>query len=123
MAKEYAYYIEGNKVGIVEKDTAFSNNISSKEYGPGVSRAMWKSPQSSVTDGLEIKYAHSLIYRKTGAGAGSGVNDRVMAWGSNGDNLTLFNFGSVSYDTWAGKSVGDTILISGILHLMMKLML
>jgi len=60
--KEYAYYIEGNKVGIVEKDTAFNNNVDSKEYGPGVARAMWKSPQSSVTDGLEIKYANSSIY-------------------------------------------------------------
>ena len=60
--KEYAYYIEGNKVAIVERDTAFDNNVDSKEYGPGVSRAMWKSPQSSVTDGLEIKYAHSPEY-------------------------------------------------------------
>ena len=63
MAKEYAYYIEGNKVAIVEKDTAFNNNINSKEYGPGVSRAVWKSPQSSITDGLEVKYAYSPKYR------------------------------------------------------------
>jgi len=63
MAKEYAYYIEGNKVAIVERDTAFDNNVNSKEYGPGVSRAMWKSPKTSVTDGLEIKYAYSPKYR------------------------------------------------------------
>tara|TARA_Y100001963_G_scaffold81916_1_gene113622 strand:- start:2225 stop:2923 length:699 start_codon:yes stop_codon:yes gene_type:complete len=62
MAKEYSYYIEGNKVAIVERDTAFDNNVDSKEYGPGVSRAMWKSPQSSVADALEIKYAHSPDY-------------------------------------------------------------
>ena len=62
MAKEYAYYIEGNKVAIVERDTAFDNNVNSKEYGPGVSRAMWKSPKTSVADGLEIKYAHSPNY-------------------------------------------------------------
>ena len=60
--KEYAYYIEGNKVAIVERDTAFDNNVDSKEYGPGVSRAMWKSPQSSVADGLEIKYAYAPNY-------------------------------------------------------------
>ena len=60
--KEYAYYIEGNKVAIVERDTAFDNNVDSKEYGPGVSRAMWKSPKTSVTDGLEIKYAYSPKY-------------------------------------------------------------
>jgi len=63
MAKEYAYYIEGNKVAIVERDTAFDNNVNSKEYGPGVSRAMWKSPKTSVTDGLEIKYAYNPKYR------------------------------------------------------------
>jgi len=63
MAKEYAYYIEGNKVAIVERDTAFDNNVNSKEYGPGVSRTMWKSPKTSVTDGLEIKYAYSPTYR------------------------------------------------------------
>tara|TARA_R100001198_G_C5231507_1_gene210548 strand:+ start:1580 stop:2272 length:693 start_codon:yes stop_codon:yes gene_type:complete len=62
MAKEYAYYIEGNKVAIVERDTAFDNNVNSKEYGPGVSRAMWKSPKTSVTDGLEIKYAYNPKY-------------------------------------------------------------
>ena len=30
-AKEYAYYIEGNKIAIVERDTAFDNNVDSKE--------------------------------------------------------------------------------------------
>ena len=63
MAKEYAYYIEGNKVAIVERDTAFNNDLTSHEFGPGVVRNMWKSPQSSVTDGLEIKYAYSPKYR------------------------------------------------------------
>ena len=63
MAKEYAYYIEGNKVAIVERDTAFTNNVDSREYGPGVSRSYWKSPLSSVTDGLEIKYAYSPVYQ------------------------------------------------------------
>ena len=58
-AKEYAYYIEGNKVAIIERDTAFDNNVDSKEYGPGVVRSNFKSPQSSVTDGLEIKYAQT----------------------------------------------------------------
>tara|TARA_R100001129_G_scaffold186253_1_gene177165 strand:+ start:4204 stop:5262 length:1059 start_codon:yes stop_codon:yes gene_type:complete len=67
MAKEYAYYIEGNKVAIVERDTAFDNNVNSKEYGPGVSRAMWKSPKTSVTDGLEIKYAYIPEYNLTTA--------------------------------------------------------
>ena len=62
MAKQYAYYLEGNKLGVVEKDTNFDNNVQSKEFGPGVSRHAWKSPQSSVADAIEIKYAHSPDY-------------------------------------------------------------
>ena len=62
MAKEYAYYLEGGKLAVVERDTSFDNNVESKEFGPGVSRQQWKSPKSSITDGLEIKYAYSPIY-------------------------------------------------------------
>ena len=62
MAKQYAYYLEGGKLAIVEKDTSFDNNVESKEFGPGVARQMSKSPQSSVADGLEIKYAYTPNY-------------------------------------------------------------
>jgi hypothetical protein len=62
MAKEYAYYLEGGKLAIVERDTNFDNNVDSKEFGPGVSRQQWKSPKTSVVDGLEIKYAYSPNY-------------------------------------------------------------
>ena len=62
MAKQYGYYLEGNKVAIVEKDTSFDNNVASKEFGPGVARQSWKSPLTAVSDGLEIKYAYSPEY-------------------------------------------------------------
>ena len=29
MAKEYAYYLEGNKIALVERDTNFDNNVDS----------------------------------------------------------------------------------------------
>ena len=51
MAKEYAYYIEGNKVAIVEKDTTFNNDLTSHDFGPGASNQQWKSPQSSYCFG------------------------------------------------------------------------
>jgi|TARA_R110000824_G_scaffold9859_11_gene43694 hypothetical protein len=54
--KQYAYYLEGSRLAIVEKDTAFDNNVGSKEYGPGIARQQWKSPTSSVSSGIEIKY-------------------------------------------------------------------
>ena len=57
--KQYAYYIEGNRIAIVEKDTNFSNNVDSKEFGPGAARQEWKSPQSNVSSGLELKYTNA----------------------------------------------------------------
>ena len=51
--KDYAYYIEGNEIAVVEKDVSFDNDVTSKEYGPGASRANWGSPKSTVANGLE----------------------------------------------------------------------
>ena len=60
--KDYGYYIKGNKIGLVERDTRFENDVSSKDYGPGTNRVQWKSPLSTVADGLEIQYAYSPEY-------------------------------------------------------------
>ena len=57
--RQYAYYLEGNRIAIVEKDVSFSNNVDNKEFGPGVARQEWKSPTASVTDGLELKYTNA----------------------------------------------------------------
>ena len=59
---EYAYYIKGNKLAIVEKDTAFDNDVNSKNYGPGSNKAQWKSPLNSVSDGIEVQYVYSPNY-------------------------------------------------------------
>ena len=61
-SKDYAYYIEGGKLGLVEKDVSFDNDVESKEFGPGVSRQLFKSPQSTVADALEFKYAYAPTY-------------------------------------------------------------
>ena len=60
--KEYAYYVVGNQIGIVEKDVNFDNDPNSKDYGPGVERNAWKSPLSSVADALKIEYVYSPKY-------------------------------------------------------------
>ena len=57
-SKQYAWYLEGNKIAIIEKDVSFDNDVESKDYGPGASRQRWESPKTSVTDGLEIKYTY-----------------------------------------------------------------
>jgi hypothetical protein len=60
--RQYAYYIKGNQVGIVEKDSRFDNDISSKDYGPGSNQIDWKSPLASIADGLEVQYVYSPKY-------------------------------------------------------------
>ena len=62
-AKEYGYFLKGNKVAIVEKETTFDNDANSRDYGPGSDRAQWKSPLTAVTDGLEIEYTYAPEYR------------------------------------------------------------
>ncbi len=61
--KQYGYYFKGSKLALVEKDTSFDNDVTSKEYGPGSDRAQWKSPKSTVADGLEIQYTYVPTYK------------------------------------------------------------
>ena len=77
--KEYAFYIEGSKLCIVERDTQFDNDVNSRDYGPGVHRSQWKSPKSSVTDGIQLLYTYSPTYRTY-----QGVNDIDNTYYSNG---------------------------------------
>ena len=60
--KEYAFYIEGTKLCIVERDTQFDNDVNSRDYGPGVHRTQWKSPKSTVADGIQLQYTHTPEY-------------------------------------------------------------
>ena len=60
--RQYAYYLEGNQLAIIEKDVSFDNDVDSKDYGPGASRQRWESPQATVAEGLEIKYTYALDY-------------------------------------------------------------
>ena len=62
-SKQYAYYLEGNQIAIVEIDVSFDNDVDSKDYGPGASRQRWESPQSTVADGLKVKYVYAPTYR------------------------------------------------------------
>jgi hypothetical protein len=63
-SREYAYFLKGSKISIVERDVtaAFDNDLSSRDYGPDVQYSSWKSPKAAVTDGLELEYAYSPVY-------------------------------------------------------------
>ena len=65
-SKEYAYYIKGNKVAIVQKDWTSSGGQTLSQ--PGLNdlgsqgALLWKSPKESITDGLEMQYVYSPQY-------------------------------------------------------------
>jgi len=68
-AKEYAYYLEGSQIAIVEKDVSFDNDIDNKDYGPGASSQRWKSPQDDIDLGLHVKYVYSPTFKVYGTPA------------------------------------------------------
>ena len=112
--RQYAYYLEGNQVAIVEKDVSFDNNVDSKDYGPGASRQRWESPQATVADGLEVKYVYAPTYRvKSTGNEGTDVH-RFIAWGSDGTNLLLFSYGvAAQTDLSSLFAADDWIYIEG----------
>ena len=59
VAKEYAYYMQGNKLAVVEKDATFVNDPNSRDY---ISEVEWKSPKTDVANGLEIVYTYAPNY-------------------------------------------------------------
>ena len=113
MAKEYAYYIEGNKIAIVEQDTTFNNNLDSREFGPGVVRNFWKSPQSAVTDGLEIKYAYSPDYFIVDKDTSFDVN--ITKYKSSSDNFLMIQDNTSTHEDYTtapqSLSVGSYIVL------------
>lgn len=70
--KEYIYQINGNKLVLVEKDFSSTdglNYVYSGVSGDGITddvpsgSTIIKSPITSVTDGIELEYAYSPMYR------------------------------------------------------------
>tara|TARA_X000001382_G_scaffold125242_1_gene110537 strand:+ start:1242 stop:1925 length:684 start_codon:yes stop_codon:yes gene_type:complete len=68
-AKEYGYYIEGNKIAIVQRDTSFDNDANSRDYGPGSDKFQWKSPLEAIDQGIELQYSYSPEYKELNSGS------------------------------------------------------
>jgi|TARA_R110002020_G_scaffold97166_1_gene232030 hypothetical protein len=96
-AKEYAYFLKGNKIAIVERDTAFDNDPNSKDFGPGTSRAQWKSPLSTTADGLELEYTYVPSYFIESTDT---VTTTISGWDQDNDgNFRLRASGSTDWTT------------------------
>jgi len=56
--RNYAYYIKGSKLALIEKNVSTSDNALTEDtYGK------YKSPASSITNGIQLEYTYSPQYR------------------------------------------------------------
>jgi len=118
-SKEYAYYIKGNKVAIVQKDWTSSGGQTLSQPGLndlGAQGALlWKSPKESITDGLELQYVYSPQYMLA---ANYTINTNkffINGWTVVGGYLTFLrgnllgtNWTSSPYSAITSGSSGDT---------------
>ena len=119
-SKEYAYYIKGNKVAIVQKDWTFSGGQTLSQPGLndlGAAGALfWKSPKESITNGLEMQYVYSPQYM-TSSNAVINLNRfYINGWTVIGGYLAFLRSNNASEVNWTGSpynavtsgSAGDT---------------
>ena len=61
-SKEYAYYLRGQNIAVVQKDYELDGGQTLEQPGlNAVGRSgthVWKSPKDAVTDGIEIEYTY-----------------------------------------------------------------
>ena len=106
--KEYAYYRRGDQFAIMEVDTTTLPNTTFQ------GDTLWKSPQASITDGIEIEYSYSGKYRINSTGTEGTDFHRFIGWGSNGTELLLFTYKvDAVYDISGLFAADDYIVISG----------
>ena len=115
--KQYGYYIKGNKIALVEKDTSFDNDVTSKEYGPGSDRAQWKSPKERVEEGLQIQYTYAPTFNLQSTGTEGTDYHRFLGWGSDGTNLLLFTTGQTSGTASTVADLSSLFLADDWIHI------
>ena len=89
--KQYGYYIKGNSLAVVEKDTAFDNDVNSKDYGPGSEHAQWKSPIADSTSGIQLQYVCSPDHVLSGNANVLGKTKLIISgWFIDNNNFVCF---------------------------------
>jgi hypothetical protein len=137
--KKYAYYNKGNKVALIEQADSTSSGFlavahctnssyttkdtceaAGAQWIPGSSGSTdtvgeYKSPVAAVTDGLEIEYTYAPTYRRTYIGEERNDAHRFIGWGSDGEFLLLFTYGTTSHRDLSSKFSADQwILVEGV---------
>jgi len=109
--KEYAYYKQGNKFALIQKNITSANNaITDDTYG------RYKSPVESVTDGIQLDYVYSPQYRVY-SNITTNINKfYVLGWTVVDGYLTFLRmgYGAASIFNWTnGSEVAVTSGSSG----------
>ena len=133
--KEYVYQIKGKKIAILERDVISSDGLNYSFagtsgdgliHGTNSGSTAWKSPISSVADGLEIEYVYSPKYfinetDDVSASIGNYMSDGGnLVITSNTVTLSAFADGTDEDTTDVtvtsadhGFSNGDSIIVTG----------
>jgi len=103
--KEYAYYRQGNKFAIIQKNITSANNaITDDTYG------RYKSPVESVTDGIQLEYVYSPKYSITTASTTQVNKFYINGWTVIDGYLTFVRSHSAAVPSWDSSpysAVGD----------------
>ena len=105
--KEYAYYVKGGKLAIVQKDWTFSGGQTLSQPSLNdisvIGALLWKSPTASIADGLEIQYVHSPNYFINETDK---VDTQIDTYVSTGGLLKLIDQGDNNYSA-SPESLSD----------------
>jgi hypothetical protein len=106
-SKEYAYYVKGGKLAIVQKDWTFSGGQTLSQPSLNdisvIGALLWKSPTASIADGLEIQYVHSPNYFINETDK---VDTQIDTYVSTGGLLKLIDQGDNNYSA-SPESLSD----------------
>lgn len=106
--KKYAYYLKGNKIGLVQQETSTtSTDLRSEDYGK------YKSPSQAATDGLEIEYSYSPIYKVIGGSdqSGSARIWRPLGYTFTNGNRLAFVLPNEDFSSGSNFTAGDKVLV------------
>ena len=138
-SKKYAYYIKGTKVAIAEQtlvstgggftavahctlsgyDTKDTCEAAGGQWIPGSSgmtrsTGEYRSPETSISNGIEIEYTYAPTYNLQSTGTEGTDFHRFLGWGSDGTNLLLFTYGASDVSDLSSLfAANDWIYIEG----------
>jgi hypothetical protein len=113
--KKYAYYLKGNKLALIQQEISGGNleftddagNVITRGSSDPAVRGLYKSPQQTVADGIEIEYSYAPVYNLQSTYTNDSDLFKFIGWGSDGTNLLLFTYSAAAVKDLASKFAAD----------------